>query len=81
MYFIEQGIVKILASDDKEVIAFQSKGCFFGEIGCLITAKRTCSVKAMTMCVFMSIEKEHLDEIFKMFPKQGKFLRAIAKQR
>jgi hypothetical protein len=81
MYFIEQGIVQILATDNKTVIAFQSQGCYFGEIGLLLTDKRSCSVKAVTMCIFMTIKKEQLESIFESYPQQGKFLRAIGRQR
>lgn len=64
MFFIQQGIVQILATDYKTVIALQSQGCYFGEIGVLLTEKRSCSVKAVTMCIFMTITKEELEAIF-----------------
>lgn len=81
MFFIDQGIVQILATDNSTVIAFQSQGCYFGEIGLLLTDKRTCSVKAVTMCIFMTIKKEQLEHIFETYPQQGKFLRAVGRQR
>ena len=68
MFFIHQGIVQILATDNKTVIAFQSQGCYFGEIGVLLTEKRSCSVKAVTMCIFMTISKEALEKIFETYP-------------
>ena len=70
-----------MATDNKTVIAFQSQGCYFGEIGLLLTEKRSCSVKAVTMCIFMTIKKEELENIFANYPQQGKFLRAIGRQR
>ena len=45
LYFIHSGIVQIIATDNKTTIAFQGSGCYFGEIGLLLTGKRSCSVK------------------------------------
>lgn len=47
----------------------------------MLTEKRSCSVKAVTMCIFMTITKEELETIFENYPQQGKFLRAIGRQR
>ena len=44
MYFIKSGIVQVLATDNKTIIAFMSEGTYFGEIGILLTQKRTCSI-------------------------------------
>jgi CRP-like cAMP-binding protein len=55
MYFIRKGTVKILANDNKTTIAYMSEGSYFGEIGVLITKKRTVTVKAKTICVFFTI--------------------------
>jgi CRP-like cAMP-binding protein len=46
-----------MATDYKTVIALQSEGCYFGEIGVLLMKKHSCSVKAVTMCNFMTITK------------------------
>ena len=69
MFFIQQGIVQILATDQRTVIALQSQGCYFGEIGVLLTEKRSCSVKAVNMCIFMTITKEELETIFESYPQ------------
>jgi CRP-like cAMP-binding protein len=37
MYFIKSGIVQVLATDNKTIIAFMTEGTYFGEIGLLIT--------------------------------------------
>lgn len=37
------------------MIAYMSEGTYFGEIGVLLTQKRTCFVKARTTCVFFTI--------------------------
>lgn len=48
LYFINEGVIEILASDEKSLIRFLSKGDFFGEIGCLLTNKRSCSAYSRT---------------------------------
>lgn len=44
MYFIKSGIIQVLATDNKTILAFMSDGTYFGEIGILLTQKRTCSI-------------------------------------
>ena len=81
MFFIKSGIVQVLASDNKTVIAYMCEGTYFGEIGILITQKRTCFVKARTPCVLFTLKGAELLEILDKYPLQAKFLRAVAKQR
>jgi CRP-like cAMP-binding protein len=68
MYFIRKGVVKVLANDNKTTLAFMGEGSYFGEIGVLITKKRTVSVKAKTICIFFTIPQEELIEILEAFP-------------
>ena len=37
MFFIKSGIVQVLSTDNKTVIAYMSEGTYFGEIGVLLT--------------------------------------------
>ena len=37
MYFIKEGFVEVLATDNKTVCAYLTEGAYFGEIGCLVT--------------------------------------------
>ena len=68
MYFIGRGLVEVLASDNKTVISFQGEGCYFGEIGVLLTGKRSCSVRSKTVCIFYSLNKEELNKILVNYP-------------
>eukprot|EP00347_Sterkiella_histriomuscorum_P000063 403377328 len=81
MYFVKSGIVQILSSDNKTVIAYMSEGAYFGEIGVLLTQKRTCYVKARTACLFFTISSNDLQSVLQQYPIQEKFLRAVASQR
>jgi len=37
LFFIKSGVIQVLATDNKTVIAFMSEGTYFGEIGVLLT--------------------------------------------
>ena len=45
MYFINSGVVEILATDNSTILAYQGAGCYFGEIGVFLTGKRSCFVR------------------------------------
>ena len=45
MYFINSGVVEIMATDNHTILAYQGSGCYFGEIGVFLTGKRSCSVR------------------------------------
>lgn len=81
MYFIQQGEVEVLATDNKTVIAILPEGTYFGEVGLLLTEKRTVTVRALTFCVFQVITKEDFDTVMKQFPKQKELLVQVATQR
>jgi len=82
MYFIKKGIVKILCADNENmVIAFMDKGLYFGEIGALVTGKRSCSVVAHTDCVLFEISKDDLTELLKYYPAHRVFLESVGRQR
>ena len=82
-YFLEKGeaiALKTLEGEDKETEVYKyGRGGYFGEIALLHSVKRQASVKALTDCVLMSIDKNSferilgpLDEILKRNMKQYK---------
>jgi CRP-like cAMP-binding protein len=79
MFFIKSGIVQVLATDEKTVIALMTEGGYFGEIGIFLLNKRSCSIKAKTVSVFYTILKEELLEALKEFPLHLKYLKAVGK--
>lgn len=81
MYFVRSGQVEVLATDGRTRIAVLTQGAYFGEIGLLLTDRRTVSVRALTLCQLEVLEKEKFMLIAKSFPETFKFLRKIAKQR
>ena len=56
----------MIASDGNKTIQFLTKGGYFGEIGVLITGKRTCSVVARTTSILYSIGQEDLSSILEV---------------
>lgn len=81
MYFIKKGLVAVLATDNKTVIAYMSEGSYFGEIGCLLSGTRSCYIKAKSPCVLMAISKENLIEVLEKNPEANRFLKAVGRQR
>jgi CRP-like cAMP-binding protein len=81
MFIIKNGIVEVLATDNSTVIAYLSEGCYFGEIGWLLTGTRSVTVKAKTVWIFFVIQKEDFVRIIERYPEQKAFLEAVGRQR
>lgn len=77
MYFVQEGSLEVLATDHFTTIAFLGSGAYFGEIGVLITGKRSLSVKALSNCMCYSVKSEDFLEILEEYPEQTQFLRAV----
>jgi hypothetical protein len=80
MYFIKSGEVEVLLEDGTRV-AYMKEGAYFGEIGLLMTGKRTVSIRATAFSVFQIIRKKNFDQLMEAFPDQLKFLKRVARQR
>lgn len=81
MFFIQMGEVQVVASDGKTPIALLREGAFFGEIGVILTGRRTVSVIATKICVLQVLTKEDFDELCKVYKGEYNYLRKVAKQR
>ena len=57
-----------------------SEGAYFGEIGVLVTKKRTWSIFSKTASVFFAIEGKDLIDVLKDYPIHMKFFKGVAKQ-
>jgi CRP-like cAMP-binding protein len=55
------------------------KGSYFGEIGVLLTGKRSVSVRSKSNSVIYYINKADLLKLLEMFPDQKNFLVEVAK--
>ena len=70
MFFVQDGSLEVLATDHFTTVAFLGAGTYFGEIGVLITGKRSLSIKALTNCMCYSVKSQEFLEILNDFPEQ-----------
>jgi CRP-like cAMP-binding protein len=64
-----------------EVVSSLGEGSFFGEIGLLIEAKRTASIRAATYCDLFVLSKKDLEKVLKVFPEQKARIVGMAEER
>ena len=81
MYFIQTGYIEVLCKNEIETLIYYGKGSYFGEVGVLITGKRTLSVKSKSDSIVYYIMKDDLLTILDVFPQQMEFLKMVANQR
>lgn len=79
MYFVHSGYIEILCKNGLSPMVYFGKGSYFGEIGILLTGKRSVSVRAKSNSVIYYINKPDLQKLLEMFPDQKKFLIEVAK--
>jgi len=79
-FIIKTGQVEILSNDGVTRLAILESGAFFGEVA-LFHGKRTATVRALTDCMFLVLQKEKLEMILKLFPEERRFLMKVAAQR
>jgi CRP-like cAMP-binding protein len=78
MYFVHSGYIEILQQNNVTPLIFFGKGAYFGEIGVLLTGKRSLSVRAKSNAVIYYIPKEEFCDLLDNYPKQRDFLREVA---
>jgi len=69
MYFVQEGNLEVLATDHFTTIAFLGSGAYFGEIGVLITGKRSLSVKALSNILCYTVKNHDFLAILEEFPE------------
>ena len=67
MFFIREGEVEVLSSDNESQLAILREGSYFGEVGLLLTQKRSVSVRALTLCLFEVINQDDLNRVLEEF--------------
>jgi hypothetical protein len=68
MYFIGNGSVDVLSTDESSVVATLKEGDYFGEIALIKKVKRTKSVVAREYCNFYALEKNNFDALLEKYP-------------
>ena len=80
-FIIKSGKVEIISADGQSRLAILESGAFFGEIAYFFNNKRSTTVKALTECLFLVLNKEKFETILKLFPDERGFLMKVATQR
>lgn len=57
MYFLQKGVVDVVAEDGQTVFASMERGAFFGEISLLFSCPRTASIRAKTACDMFTLSR------------------------
>jgi CRP-like cAMP-binding protein len=79
-YFIEDGRADVL-SDDGATTATLGRGDVFGEIGLLLTGRRTATVVARTPLRLLSLSGSDFDRIRARVPELERVLRSLGRDR
>ena len=61
MFFLEKGTVEVVSGDGKTVFANLNHGAFFGETGLFFKTKRSTTIRAITFCEVLRLDKWDLD--------------------
>ena len=80
MYFIQRGVVEVIA-DGGIVVTHLSEGAHFGEICLLTDDRRVATIKSTTICDLFSLSKRHFEDLLEEFPEMRPFFETIAKKR
>eukprot|EP00397_Hematodinium_sp_SG-2012_P001761 GEMP01001766.1.p1 GENE.GEMP01001766.1~~GEMP01001766.1.p1 ORF type:complete len:990 (+),score=211.45 GEMP01001766.1:110-3079(+) len=70
MYFIYKGDCSVIHENMSTVLKTLHPGDYFGEISLLTNQKRTAFVRADFFCTLASLNKDHFDNIMRLYPKQ-----------
>lgn len=81
MYFILEGFVQVISSDQSTVLSTLSKGQCFGEISIFMKIKRIAFVQAKTFCIISILKKKDIDKIILSYPSIQLLFKKQAKQR
>jgi CRP-like cAMP-binding protein len=68
-----------MATDEKTVIAYLREGAFFGEVGLLLTGRRSVTVEATKLCLLKMLTKSDFDELSKTYKGEYNYLKKVAK--
>ncbi|XP_074659484.1 uncharacterized protein LOC141912168 [Tubulanus polymorphus] len=81
LFFIQNGEVEVLDEDDETPVATLRGGKLFGELSLILELPRTATVRAVTHCDLMVLNKAALVEVLKLFPGAQEKLISAAKKR
>ncbi|MBT8207863.1 MAG: cyclic nucleotide-binding domain-containing protein [Acidimicrobiia bacterium] len=81
LYFIEEGSVEVLGTDDESVIAVLGSGDFVGEMALLTDQPRANTVIAADYCIVYALDRVGFNRVLENFPDVAGEVRRIADER
>eukprot|EP00118_Oscarella_pearsei_P005603 m.25830 g.25830 ORF g.25830 m.25830 type:complete len:386 (+) comp28985_c0_seq2:126-1283(+) len=63
VFFLSRGVVDVISEDGEVVFSQLSDGALFGEIAILFDTPRTCSIRAATNCMLLTLKKDTFQEL------------------
>lgn len=78
MYFMNRGVVEVLAQDELSVVTQLSRGTFFGEAGMVFAKPRLNSVRALTHCELLVLSRDHLLQASVHYPAITQIVKRVS---
>jgi len=80
LFYIKKGSVEILDDNNKPTKLLR-EGSFFGEVSLLLNMPKCATVRALSYCELLTLERSNLTKILKHFPKVNDRLMVIMQRR
>ncbi|XP_065178911.1 uncharacterized protein LOC135809480 [Sycon ciliatum] len=81
IFFVARGTVEVISEDSEVVYAELAEGSIFGEIGILFDRPRTCSCRAATNSLLLSVKKDSFLPILSEMPEMKEKIMKEANER
>ena len=81
MYFMNRGVVEVLAQDEVSVVTQLSRGTFFGEAGMVFAKPRLNSVRALTHCELLVLSRDHLSQASVHYPAITQIVKHVSENK
>ncbi|MCB1309632.1 MAG: ion transporter [Leptospiraceae bacterium] len=81
MYFIDNGSVDVISSEDQHVYTTLSEGDYFGEIALTLSQPRSATVRSRDFCDLYVLYRRDFEEALEQFPGFARHVRRTVKHR
>ena len=81
MFFIQSGLCHVLADDEQTALFTLTTGRFFGEIGLVLSERRSASVAAATSCDILVLLRRDLYVALNDYPEVAELMHKFARKR
>ncbi|KAI9209110.1 cyclic nucleotide-binding-like protein [Polychytrium aggregatum] len=80
MFFIMRGTVEVISTDGV-AFAEMTNGQFFGEVGIILSMKRTASIRAKEESFLLKLTKDSLAKVVQLYPMMQQKINEVAEER